>query len=99
MKKRETEKDKVKRRRKTTKEKEGETLKNKQKCPFWGEKTGFYSIKQQRKQRKETSPSKKKQTNIKKGGFRAKWGSPLGHLTWPLNAQKNKNKQKKIKKK
>ena len=43
-------------------------------------------------------------TNQKtKGGFRAKWGGPLGHLTWPLNLQekqktKNSNKPQKNKK-
>ena len=32
----------------------------------------------------------------KKGGFRAKWGGPLGHLTWPLNPpNKNQNNTKK----
>ena len=69
-----------KRRRKTR-----ETLKNKHKCPFLGGKTGF-SYWEQRKQRKKT---KTKQI----GGFRAKWGGPSGHLTWPLNPSKEtKNK-------
>ena len=31
---------------------------------------------------------KKKQRKTK--GFRAMWGGPLGHLTWPLNPQKTK---------
>ena len=43
-------------------------------------------------------PSKK--NNKKTKTKRAKWGGPLGHLTWPLNPQKNKTKkQKKTKQK
>ena len=30
----------------------------------------------------------------RKGGFRAKWGGPLGQLTWPLNPPKNKEIQR-----
>ena len=48
------------------------------------------------KERKK--PKKPKETKNQKGGFRAKWGGPLGHLTWPLNHPK-KDPKKKIKKK
>ena len=42
---------------------------------------------------KPLNPPKK--NSKKKWRFRAKWGGPLGHLTWPLNPpQKNKNKNK-----
>ena len=52
----------------------------------------------------EKTKTKTKQN--KQGGFRAKWGGPSGHLTWPLNPPKKtkktkqnpKNKQKKQKK-
>ena len=49
---------------------------------------------------KKTKNKKKEQPKTKKkkeGGFRAKWGGPLGHLTWPLNPPK-KHKNKKINK-
>ena len=48
-------------------------------------KTGFPSKAKKGKPKKQTP---------KKGGFRAKWGGPLGHLTWPLHPP-NKNPQKK----
>ena len=42
---------------------------------------------------------KEKQKKGKKGGFRARWGGPLGHLTWPLNPPKEKqNRKQKINK-
>ena len=41
---------------------------------------------------------KRKQQKTQKKGFRAKWGGPLGHLTWPLNPPKQKTKQKQKKK-
>ena len=40
---------------------------------------------------------KQKQQKNKYGEFRAKWGGPSGHLTWPLNPPK-KHKNKKTKK-
>ena len=59
------------------------------KMPFSGGKQGFFfRITKQRKEQKQT----KKQKNNKEGGFRAKWGGPLGHLTWPLNPPKQKTK-------
>ena len=50
------------------------------------------------------NPPKKenqKKTNKKNkyGGFRAKWGGPSGHLTWPLNPPKKQQKTKKTKQK
>ena len=59
------------------------------------------------KAKKGTKTKHKKQKINKFGGFRAKWGGPLGHLTWPLNPPKQKRnnnkkkqrKQKQIKKK
>ena len=85
---------------KKAKEEQRETLKNKQKCPFLGGKQGFFVL--QSKERKGTKTNQKKQKINKFGGFRAKWGGPLGHLTWPLNPpkhKKNKNKNKKKKQK
>ena len=53
--------------------------------PFFSGKTVFYIRRKERK-------GKQKKTE-ERGGFRARWGGPLGHLTWPLNPQK-KQKQK-----
>ena len=32
----------------------------------------------------------KQKQDKKSGGFRARWGGSLGHLTWPLNTPKRK---------
>ena len=53
---------------------------------FFRAKTSFFSIKSKDRKAKITQKNKE--------GFRAKWGGPLGHLTWPLNPP-NKNKSKK----
>ena len=47
---------------------------------------------------KETKANKQK-TKQKKGGFRAKWGGPFGHLTWPKTLPKKSKKQKQKKQK
>ena len=82
---------------KEAQEKQRETLKNKQKCPFLGGKLFFTQ-----KQRKERKNNQKKKQKNKQGGFRAKWGGPSGHLTWPLTppkkAQANKPPKKQTKK-
>ena len=58
--------------------------------PFSGEKQGFFVLRQPKTETK--TKTKKQQKQIRK--FRAKWGGPLGHLTWPLNPpKKNKKKQ------
>ena len=50
-----------------------------------------------RRQRKGKEKKTKQQTN--KEGLSAKWGGPLGHLTWPLNPPKQPPPQKKQKQK
>ena len=84
---------------KKAKDKQRETLKNKQIMPFSRGKTRFFFVLQS-KERKGTTTNQKKQKINKFGGFRAKWGGPLGHLTWSLNPpqQKKQNKKKKNKK-
>ena len=48
-----------------------------------------------KKQQKRTKKGRKN----KRGGFRAKWGGPLGRLTWPLNPPKKETEKiKKTKK-
>ena len=79
---------------KTAKEKQRETQINK-KWPSYTGKNRVFSIKHQERK------AKTKKTNQKlkiKGGLRAKWGGPLGHLTWPLHPPKNKNKTNKTNK-
>ena len=66
-------------------------------CPFLGGKQGFFVL--QSKERKGTTTNQKKQKINKFGGFRAKWGGPLGHLTWSLNPPKQKQNKKKTNKK
>ena len=51
------------------------------------------------KKKKNTKKTTKKQKQKNKGGFRAKWGGPLGHLTWPLNPPKKQNTKKQKKNK
>ena len=65
--------------------------------PFSGENKVFFVL----NNRKKTKPPKKqhnKNNKNKQGGFRAKWGGPSGHLTWPLNPPKKTNKKNKTKK-
>ena len=72
---------------KKTREKQRETLKHKQKYICHGGKQDFLlkrSKNTKKKKLNKTNPPKR-ETNQKKGGFRAKWGGPSGHLTWPLN--------------
>ena len=90
---RETKKEKVKKEeaQKRLKRNKGRHSKRNQKGPFLGGKTGFFLLKETKKARQG-----KKQKQKKYGGFRAKWGGPLGHLTWPLNPPK-KTKTKKQK--
>ena len=67
--------------------------------PFSRGKRGFFCVlKEQRKENNNKTKNKKqkRQTIIKKG-FRAKWGLPSGHLTWPLNPKNKKLKNKKQK--
>ena len=67
-----------------------------------GKKTRFFSVLNNQKNKTKKKKQNKKNNKNKKGGFRAKWGGPLGHLTWPLNPpkkQKNKTKNKKQKQK
>ena len=56
------------------------------------------SKKKQKKKQKNKKQKQQKTTN-KWGGFRAKWGGPSGHLTWPLNPPKKKTKKKQKNKK
>ena len=53
--------------------------------PFLGWKQGFSS-----KSKKESNKRKTKQNKQKIGGLWAKWGGPLGQLTWPLHPKKQK---------
>ena len=63
---------------------------------FFRGKTVFFYLKQRKESKKKTQT---KQENKKiKGGFRAKWGGPLDHLTWPLNPPKQKTNKKTTKK-
>ena len=69
-----------------------------QKHLFFRGKAGFLLLKTKNKntkRRQKNKPSKKKlNKRPKKGGFRAKWSGPSGHLTWPLNPpQKTKNEK------
>ena len=66
------------------------------KCPFLGENKVFFVVFKS-EERKGNKKNKNKTNQRKKGGFRAKWGGPLGHLTLPLNPPKKTKKTKKTK--
>ena len=83
---------------KKAKEKQRETLKINKKCLFLGGKQVFCLLKKTKKGKQRKKQNQKKTKEY--GGFRAKWGGPLGHLTWPLNPpKKNKTTKKNPKKK
>ena len=64
---------------------QGRHSENKQKLPVsWG--NSFLFLEENKKENKRTKQ------RTKKGWFRAKWGGPSGHLTWPLNPKKQRRK-------